>query len=81
MPAFEFLSYDELMIIAVVGLFLVVRNWWDWFRDAFERRFAPATALPGTAPRPMARAAAALGRLRRHVVRRTGGTTRHRHGA
>ena len=57
MPAFEFLSYDELMIIAVVGLFLVVRNWWDWIRDAFERRFAPATTLRRLRRRAMPKAA------------------------
>jgi hypothetical protein len=36
MPAFEFLSYDELMVIAVVGLIAVVYNWWDWIRDSLD---------------------------------------------
>ena len=78
MPAFEFLSYDELMFIAVAGLFLVVRNWWDWFQDAFEHP-TPATARPGLAVRPAARAAAALRRLRRRAAGRIRGTIRHRH--
>lgn len=67
MPAFEFLSYDELLIVAFAGLFLVLRNWWDWLRDAI-----PPPALPATIRvRPIAaRAAAALRRLRHRAVPR-----------
>ena len=68
MPAFEFLSYDELMVIAAVAMFLVVRNWWDWIRDSLDHPAGPAPVAP-----PLRRA---LRRLRRRIAVRSG--RRHR---
>ena len=41
-----FLSYDELILVALVGLVLVARNWWELVACGFERRTAAAEALP-----------------------------------
>ena len=41
-----FLSYDELILVALVGLVLVAWNWWELVACGFERRTAPAEALP-----------------------------------
>ena len=68
MPAFEFLSYDELMVVAAVAMFLVVRNWWDWIRDSLDHPAGPTPIA-----RPLHRV---MRRLRHRIAIRSG--RRHR---
>jgi len=57
-----FMTTEDLVPIALIGLILVLRNWWELIECGFERRAAPAEALPVIRPHA-AIAAPALARL------------------
>jgi len=45
-----FMTTEDLVPIALIGLFLVLKNWWELIECGFERRAAPAEALPAIRP-------------------------------
>jgi hypothetical protein len=71
---YEFFTYEDVLLIGVVGLVLVLRNWWDLIRYGLRRAASDATPdvterrPPGRAR--IARLPRALSALRRIQNRR-----------
>ncbi len=65
-----FMTTEDLVPIALIGLILVLRNWWELIECGFERRATPAEALPVIPPH----AAIAAPALARFGVARAGRT-------
>jgi len=80
MFTYDFLSYDDLLIIGALALFFVVRNWWDLICYGFERSHRPVVAVAATAPRPVA-APPALVRLAAPLFTRPAARAHTRHRA
>lgn len=71
---YEFTTYEDVLLIGLVGLVLVLRNWWDLIRYGLARVASAAatpTVLPKLpAPGYAARLPRALRALRRMQTRR-----------
>ena len=66
---YEFATYEEILLIGLVALVLVLRNWWDLIRYGLART-ASAAATPTLAPKLSVRLPRALRALRRGQNRR-----------